>query len=306
MPRGLLRMMTTAIFALGIGLAPADGNASPDEPGFLGRIFRFGSSSPSAPRNPSRQPGRSSLPAPGESNSGAEFPTGAVPPSQFDGITDGPSTAPLPDSPAGALPRLIPRPRTSQAITTAEPILVRTALGRSTDGTTFGMFFQVFADGTVIDSEGVHRLRPAELKPLLDLIQSGELMRLRGHCGAPSTDYVDHVQIIVFERRLGRLQAASFSYSGNPQGCDHAIRHLHAALENLQARLSIPATTAGSATSPAAAPPTPTLPTQPPQRETPTSAPAGAATIHGGFPATPDPSLGNLHAPAIPLSPLGP
>jgi hypothetical protein len=32
--------------------------------------------------------------------------------------------------------------------------------------------------------------------------------------------------------------AHSFSYSGNPQGCDHAIRHLHTALENLQARLT--------------------------------------------------------------------
>ena len=29
--------------------------------------------------------------------------------------------------------------------------------------------------------------------------------------------------------RLGRLQAHSFSYSGNPQGCDHVIRHLHTA-----------------------------------------------------------------------------
>ncbi len=43
---------------------------------------------------------------------------------------------------------------------------------------------------------------------------------------------------MVYERRFGRLQAHSFSYSGNPQGCDHAIRHLHAALENLQAKLS--------------------------------------------------------------------
>ena len=67
------------------------------------------------------------------------------------------------------------------------------------------------------------------------------LVATRGHCGAPSTDFIEHVHIVVFERRLGRLQAHSFSYSGNPQGCDHAVRHLHTVLENLQAKLSRPA-----------------------------------------------------------------
>ena len=37
---------------------------------------------------------------------------------------------------------------------------------------------------------------------------------------------------------MGRLQAHSFSYSGNPQGCDHAVRHLHTVLEAVQAKLS--------------------------------------------------------------------
>ena len=46
---------------------------------------------------------------------------------------------------------------------------------------------------------------------------------------------------------MGRLQAHSFSYSGNPQGCDNAIRHLHTALENVQAKLSRqPAATAAT------------------------------------------------------------
>ena len=83
------------------------------------------------------------------------------------------------------------------------------------------MFLQIFADGTVIDSEGVHHVRPADLKPIVEAVQSGELYRLRGHCGAPSTDFIEYVHIVVYERRLGRLQAHSFSYSGNPQGCDH-------------------------------------------------------------------------------------
>ena len=126
----------------------------------------------------------------------------------------------------------------SAAVTTADPVLTRFALGRSNDGSTFGMFLQVFADGTVIDSEGVHRIRAADLRPIVDAVQSGELYRLRGHCGAPSTDFIEYVHVVVYERRFGRLQAHSFSYSGNPQGCDHVIRHLHAVLENLQAKLS--------------------------------------------------------------------
>jgi hypothetical protein len=112
------------------------------------------------------------------------------------------------------------------------------ALGRSNDGSQFGMFLQIFADGTVIDSDGVHRLSSADLKPIVEAIQSGELARVRGHCSTPSADFVEHVHLVVFERRLGRLQAHSFSYSGNPQGCDHAVRHLHTVLEAAQAKLS--------------------------------------------------------------------
>jgi hypothetical protein len=129
-------------------------------------------------------------------------------------------------------------------VTTADPLVIRLALGRSNDGNQFGMFLQVFADGTVIDSEGVHRLQSAEIRPLYDAIQNGELTRLRGHCGTPSNDFVEYVHLIVFERRMGRLQAHSFSYGGNPQGCESGLRTLHAALENIQAKLSRqPATT---------------------------------------------------------------
>ena len=111
-------------------------------------------------------------------------------------------------------------------------LLTRTALGRSNDGSQFGMFLQVFTDGTVIDSEGVHHVRPADLKPIMDLVQSGDLTRTRGHCGAPATDFIEYVNIVVYERRLGRLWAHSLSYSGNTQGCDHAVRHLHTTLES--------------------------------------------------------------------------
>ncbi len=139
---------------------------------------------------------------------------------------------------AGPAQRLSPKPRVSPAITTADPLLTRLALGRSNDGSQFGMFLQIFADGTVLDSEGVHHLRPADLKPIVDVIQSGDLLRIRGHCGAPATDFIEYVHIVVYDRRLGRLSAHSFSYSGNPQGCDHSVRHVHTALENIQAKLS--------------------------------------------------------------------
>jgi hypothetical protein len=118
--------------------------------------------------------------------------------------------------------------------------LTRVAIGRSNDGSQFAMSLQIFSDGTVIDAEGVHRLRSGELRPVFEAVQSGELYRLRGHCGAPGSDFVEYVHIIVYERRMGRLMAHAFSYSGSPQGCDHSLRHLHTALENLQVKLSRP------------------------------------------------------------------
>ncbi len=145
------------------------------------------------------------------------------------------TTPPVADGPTQ---RLSPRPRVSPAVTTADPLLTRFALGRSNDGTQFGMFMQIFADGTVIDSEGVHHIRATDLRPIFETVQSGELYRVRGHCGTPSTDFIEYVHIVVYERRLGRLNAHSFSYAGNTQGCDQAIRQLHTKLENLQAKLS--------------------------------------------------------------------
>ena len=41
-----------------------------------------------------------------------------------------------------------------------------------------------------------------------------------------------------YERSLGRLKATSFSFSGNPQGCDHAVIHLNKVLENLETRIN--------------------------------------------------------------------
>jgi hypothetical protein len=217
--------------------------ARADDPGFLGRLFRLGGSSPSGtdPAAPNNAPAplpysRGSVDNPSYVPS---TPTGSYSgsASNFDALSQTPATAPLATS-TGPGQRLSPQPRFSSSITNADPVLTRFALGRSNDGSQFGMFLQVFADGTVVDSEGVHRLRGTELRPIVDVVQSGELYRLKGHCGAPATDFIEYVHIVVYERRLGRLAAHSFSYSGNPQGCDPAIRHIHAALENLQAKLS--------------------------------------------------------------------
>ena len=156
--------------------------------------------------------------------------------SNFNGLPQAPvATPPVADGPAQ---RLAPKPRVSPAVTTADPLLTRLALGRSNDGSQFGMFLQVFTDGTVIDSEGVHHIRPADLRSIVDAVQSGDLYRVRGHCGAPSTDFIEYVHVVIYERRLGRLSAHSFSYSGSTQGCDQSIRHLHSVLENLQAKIS--------------------------------------------------------------------
>ncbi len=215
------------------------GRSLGDEPGRRGRLFRFGGGSGSAPAVPT--PPRSELAAdPSRNGSPLLFDAGA--------------TA------ASPTPRIVPRPRVSRAATEADPLVSRVSLGRSDDGTQFGMFLQVFADGTVLDSEGTHHVDNQTLKPLVEAIQSSDLTRLKGHCGAPATDFIEQVHMVVYERNLGRLRATSFSYSGNPQGCDHAVRHLHATLEALQAKVSLhgsPATTSLPATAPAPNPATP-------------------------------------------------
>jgi hypothetical protein len=158
--------------------------------------------------------------------------------------------------------------------------VIRVTLARSDDGGQFGMFLQVFADGTVIDSDGVHHPGREAVKGVLDALQSSELYRLRGHCGGPPTDFIEQVHIVVFERSLGRLRANSFSFSGNTQGCDHSVRHLQTALDAVQAKTSRTSTVAPAN---AAAPPS----------GTPLGAPSSAPTIRlNGGPADPPAPIG--------------
>lgn len=280
---GLTRRVGRCAMGTAVLVAMAGGAAMGDDgqgSSLLGRLFRMGGSSSSGSNSNSNSNsdsgGTSNVPPSRLPYGGATYNSltssgstygNALPPggSSFGATVPGPAAgaaaAPLPSfgglpqtppvsSSGGTQERLTPRSRVSSAVTTADPVLTRFALGKSNDGSSFGMFLQIFADGTVVDSEGVHHVRPADLKPIVEAVQSGELYRLRGHCGAPSTDFIEYVHIVAYERRLGRLQAHSFSYSGNPQGCDHVIRHLHAAIENLQAKISRPAMPTG--TTPAA------------------------------------------------------
>jgi hypothetical protein len=56
--------------------------------------------------------------------------------------------------------------------------------------------------------------------------------------------------MIVYERSFGRLRASSFSFSGNTQGCDQAVRRLQNVLDALQTRLGRPAGPAAPAHGP--------------------------------------------------------
>jgi hypothetical protein len=246
-------------------LAVAPRSALGDDNGFFGRLFRLGGNPSSSASSPSRSAQSSSRAPAAAAANGSRSAFGDIDSGRSLAPPAGTSARPLGPIPAtgalssggpatpdfgeqnGAQPRLTPRARFSGAVTSADPLVTRMALGSSNDGSKFGMFLQIFADGTVIDSEGVHRLSASDIRPIVEAIQTGDVTRLRGHCGTPSNDFIDYVHIVVFERRMGRLQAHSFSYAGNPQGCESGIRILHAALENIQAKLSRQAAPTASA-----------------------------------------------------------
>jgi hypothetical protein len=134
------------------------------------------------------------------------------------------------------------------------------AIGRSDDGRQFGDILQIYADGTLLDSGGVHHLGQEAIRPLVQVLQSNDFTRLKGHCGGPPTDFVEQVHVVVYDRSRGRLRAHSFSHSGNAQGCDPALRQLQAVVESLQTKLTGPA----PAPSLGDAPPAPPLATSVP------------------------------------------
>jgi hypothetical protein len=219
---GIRKLLGTSLVASGLWLvAPGVDRTHGDEPPRgLGRLFRMGGSAPASAAAPVTTPSAPSL----------------LPPPPSYNPTGTPSS--------DGSPRITPQPRVSRPLTESDPILTRTALARASDGTQFCDFLQVYADGTVMDGSGVHVVGREAIKPLLDVIQSGDVFRIRGHCGGPPADFIEQVHVVVYERSLGRLRANSFSYSGNPQGCDHAIKHIQTAIEAIQAKVSGPPTIA--------------------------------------------------------------
>ena len=188
-------------------------------------------------------------------------------------------------SSSSAGPRLVPQPRVSKAVTEAPPLLTRIQLGRSDDGHTFGMFLQIYADGTVIDTEGVHKVGPDVMRPLVETLRASDVGRIKGHCGGPPVDFIQQVMMTVYDQNRGRLQANTFSFSGNPSGCDPSIAKIQAALDAVQAKIS-PATAAPVTTTPDGGVPL-TVPT------------SAAAAIPPGIDAAPPiPVLGSPTAPS--------
>ncbi len=172
----LIERLTIAPSAL--VLAFCVGYVKADDSGFFGRLFRSGGSGSSPSQGtPSQTLPYGNIgggtPSAGQpaSTSGVQSTTPGSGGEQPGLLTQAPGVA------GGPSQRVSPRPRASRAMTTADPLVTRMALGRSNDGGQFAMFLQVFADGTVIDSEGVHHLRAADMKPIVETVQSGELFR---------------------------------------------------------------------------------------------------------------------------------
>jgi hypothetical protein len=228
-----------ALLATGYWAGPlnAEENDRPSGGFGLSRFFRFGSSQPAARDNQHHHnhdlpPGSQvidsgEIPQMARGNSSAgRGPVGG----------DVPAFQPAVTSPGfgqSNASRITPRTNYSGPVTEADPILTRVGIGRADSGSTFGLFLQIYADGTVIDSEGVHRLPTSQIRQIVNVIRGHDFSRIKGHCGQPSADFVENVQMIVYDRSLGRLRAHAFSYAGNPEGCDPSVAHLHKAVEDL-------------------------------------------------------------------------
>ena len=218
--------------------------AHADEPTRFGRLFRLGATTNSAnpgSTTPATSPAITTLPTTPSARSVADTygqPALSTPPTTAAGV------------PLTPTPRITPKPRVNKPATEADPLVSRIALGRADGGSQFGIFTQVFADGTVIDGEGVHKVSPDLLKPIVEAVSSGDFGRIKGHCGGPAGDTYENFHVVTYERAYGRLRANAFSYSGNPQGCDHAVHHLHKALDELQMKMTTGGSTTASALTP--------------------------------------------------------
>ena len=278
---------------LGIGLATSGvlwfsmatitrGDDPPPPPSRLSRLFRLGgnrsadapvvgkpSSDAKTPAAAARRPA-SDAPPP--------YPTPAASPIGSSLPAYGPLRASNP-APAATASRIVPQPRTSRAATESDPLVTRVSIGRSDDGKPFCMFIEVFADGTILDGEGVHHVGAEHLRPIAQMLQAGDLAKLKGHCGGPAADFIEQIHVVAYDRYRGKLRATPFSYSGNPQGCDPSVKKLNDAIDALQTKLAGPPATRPAGAVPTAASGTPAripTPFEPPATDAP---PLSASSI---------------------------
>jgi hypothetical protein len=209
----------------------------------IGRLFRLGGNSRPADASTIGKPGSNT-----PNSDGAPRPFSP----------HAPNVNPSGDANASAGARIKPQARVSRAVTEAEPLVSRVSIGRSDDGKQFCMFIEIFADGTILDSEGVHHVGPDHLRGIAQILQSGELAKLKGHCGGPAADFIEQHHMVSYDRFHGRLRATPFSYSGNPQGCDPAVKKMNDAIDAIQMKLSGPPVTRSAGANEATPSPIPT------------------------------------------------
>lgn len=294
--RGLLAILAGAA-AIALAASPIRGDEPRDLPSRLGRLFGIN------PR-PAPTPMRGATPQPQPQPQ----PTGGT----LSGFA-GQAAVETPRLAPNNGPRLVPQPRVSRPITEADPLLTRIAVARSDNGNAFAMFLQVFTDGTVIDAEGVHRVPVDQVRAIHRAIVDGDLLRRRGHCGSPSTDYIDQYHVTTFERTGRTFRSNTFSYTSNTQGCDASVIRLNQAIETLVTKMAGPAQGQinGAVAAPGASPTTPPELIAP----TPRQSPAAPVLPRLGNPVspttTPEPDAGSTLPPisvpnssSIPLTPL--
>lgn len=236
------RFLIVPLFAVPI-LAVTAAVVADDEPRGLGlsRLFRLGNSRQSS--KPAPKPNRHDVDEDEDEIDVASVPSERRNYQVQDAVPADPATTfqPAVTSPGfgeSSASRITARPKYVGPVTEADPVLTRVGIARADSGNSFALFLQVYADGTVIDTEGVHRLPLAQIKPILSVIRGHDFSRIRGHCGQPSADFIENVQMVVYDRAMGRLRAHAFSYAGDPKGCDPSVAHLHKAVDELIMKLS--------------------------------------------------------------------
>lgn len=233
--------------ALGSACAAAPTVAHADGPGLFGRLFKKKEA-----RNANPAPRQNGLPgmtrpAPGSAGADPDAhdhgsgPEGSSLP--FTNANANPEpAAPVPGPADPAQARNDPRPAaptaSSRPITEADPLLTRVSLIRGDKGQRFGVFLQIYTDGTVLDSQGIHRLQRSEMAPIIQAIQACDVTRRPAHCGGQSSDYLEAVQFVIHDRSSGKLRAHAFSCSGDIRTCDQGLQRLQMVLDELMTKFS--------------------------------------------------------------------